>query len=160
MSKSLIGTKIAILVANGFDQQDFTDIQKTLNAAGASLKVVSPDQGLVNGWEGSAWGHHFPVDQQLSSALGADFDMLVVPGGQRSMDKLKTTAHTKRFINSFMTSVKKVVMFGDAVGLLEYAGQGSDASGYENVMVVSNADEQDVAEFLATVGEDSIQEAA
>ena len=123
MHKPLAGTKIAILVANGFVQQDFTEIQKTLNAAGATLKIISPDQGLVNGWEGAGWGHHFPVDQQLSTALGADFDMLVVSGGQRSLDKLKTTAHTRRFIGSFLTYGKPVALFGDAASMLVYAGQ-------------------------------------
>lgn len=123
MSKPLLGTKIALLVANGFNQQDFTDIQRALTLAGGSLKIISPDQGLVNGWEGTGWGHHFPIDQQLSTALGADFDMLVVPGGQRGLDKLKTTAHTKRFVNSFMMGNKPVAMVGNAVDLLVFAEQ-------------------------------------
>jgi protease I len=162
MRKSLTGIKIAILVANGFDQQDFTAVQKTLNTVGASLKVVSPDQGLVNGWEGSGWGHHFPVDQQLASALGADFDILVVPGGQRSMDKLKTTAHTKRFVNSFMTSGKKVALFGDAVGLLAFAGQG-DVAEHDNVVAIAGVENAaDMIAFFAesAAAEDGIQEAA
>ncbi len=160
MSKTLHGIKIAILVANGFNQQDFTAAQKALGSEGASLKLVSPDQGLVNGWEGSGWGHHFPVDQQLATALGADFDMLVVPGGQRSMDKLKTTAHTKRFVNSFMVSDKKVFLFGDAVALLDFAGQGTDASVHANVLVVDDLENiASVLDFL-TVAEDEIQQAA
>lgn len=123
MSKSLSGMKIAILVSNGFNQQDMTETQKVMNSLGVSLKLISPDQGLVNGWEGTGWGHHFAVDQQLSTALGADFDVLVVPGGQRSLDKLKTTAHTRRFVSSFVTAQKPVVMFNDAIDLLGYAQQ-------------------------------------
>lgn len=160
MSKTLHGTKIAILVANGFCQQDYTALQKTMNSAGASLKLVSPDQGLVNGWEGSGWGHHFPVDQQLGTALGADFDILVVPGGQRSMDKLKTTAHTKRFVNSFMVSAKKVVLFNEAIELLDFAGHGSDASAHANVMVLN--DLENVAAILDffSGNDEMIQQAA
>ncbi|MGZ9096772.1 MAG: DJ-1/PfpI family protein [Micavibrio sp.] len=133
MSKSLPGTKIAILVSNGFNQQDMTDTQKLLNSMGASLKIISPDQGLVNGWEGAGWGHHFAVDQQLSTALGADFDVLMVPGGQRSLDKLKTTAHTRRFVNSFVTAGKPVALFNEAIDLLVYAEQvaGRTVSGPE-----------------------------
>jgi protease I len=123
MSKSLTGSKIAILVSNGFNQQDMTDTQKLLTSLGVSLKIVSPDQGLVNGWEGAGWGHHFAVDQQLSTSLGADFDILVVPGGQRSLDKLKTTAHTRRFVNSFLSAGKPVALFDNAVDLLVYAAQ-------------------------------------
>ena len=160
MRKTLHGTKIALLVANGFNQQDYTAIQKTMNSAGASLKLVSPDQGLVNGWEGSGWGHHFPVDQQLGTALGADFDILVVPGGQRSMDKLKTTAHTKRFVNSFMVSAKKVVLFSDAVALLEFAGQGADASVHDNVLVIDDLENVSAILDFFVVTEEDIQQAA
>ncbi len=135
MNKPLSGTKIAILVANGFTQQDFTEAQKILNTAGATLKIISPDQGLVNGWDGSGWGHHFPVDQPLGTALGADFDMLVMPGGQRSLDKLKTTAHTRRFVGSFLTYGKPVAMFGDAASILVYVEQaaGRRVAGPESV---------------------------
>ncbi len=135
MSKSLTGSKIAILVANGFNQDDMTTAQKALLSPGASVKIVSPDQGLVNGWEGAGWGHHFAVDQALSTSLGADFDVLVVPGGQRSMDKLKTTAHTRRFLNSFLSAGKPVALFDDAADLLVYAAQaaGRNVAGPDSV---------------------------
>lgn len=136
MSKSLPGQKIAILVANGFEQADFTETQRALIAAAATVKVVSPDQGLVNGWEGQGWGHHFPVDQVLSTALGADFDMLVVPGGARSLEKLKTTAHTRRFFNSFINAGKPVAVFGDVTALLDYAGQNTDSAAHPSLYAV------------------------
>ena len=81
-------------------------------------KIISPDAGLVNGWAGDHWGHHYAVDAALGTALSGDYDMLIVPGGQRSLDKLKMTAHTKRFINGFLVSEKPVVMYGDALHVL------------------------------------------
>ncbi|MDB5491173.1 MAG: ThiJ/PfpI family protein [Micavibrio sp.] len=144
MSKFLTGTKIAILVANGFEQNDFTQSQRALLAAGATLKVISPDQGLVNGWEGSSWGHHFAVDQTLSTSLGADFDMLVIPGGERSLNKLKTTAHTKRLISSVMNANKPVVLFNDASSLLEHCGLPSEVGNLTNV-VAATAEEHSAA---------------
>ncbi len=122
-NKVLSGVKIAILVANGFDEADMTESQRALLAAGATLKVVSVDQGLVNGWQGRGWGHHFAVDLPLSAALAADFTMLVIPGGSRSLEKLKLTAHTRRFIGGFMAANKAVAVFGDAVRLLAFADQ-------------------------------------
>lgn len=123
MSKPLLGIKIAILVANGFSEQDMTETQRALLTAGANIRVVSMDNGLVNGWHGTGWGHHFAVDSALSSALAADYDMLVIPGGQRSLDKLKLTAHTRRFIGGFMAASKPVAAFGDAVDLLAFTEQ-------------------------------------
>ena len=118
VTKVLAGSKIAILVANGCTEQDMTEAQRALIEAGATTKIISPDAGLVNGWAGDHWGHHYAVDVTLSTALSADFDMLVVPGGQRSLDKLMLTAHTKRFVNGFLVADKPVVMYGDALHLL------------------------------------------
>jgi protease I len=121
--KSLTGQKIAILAANGFDEADMIAAQRALVAAGATMRLVSSDNGLVNGWDGKGWGHNFPVDAALNTALGVDYDALVIIGGQRSFDKLKMTAHTKRFVGSFMMAQKPVVAFGDAAEILMDADQ-------------------------------------
>jgi protease I len=122
MSKPLLGTKIAILIANGFCEQDMTETQRALAEAKANMRIVSTEQGLVNSWTGEGWGHHFAVDTNISTALGADFDMLIIPGGQRSHDKLKLTAHTRRFVSSFMASHKPVIVFNDALNIMLATG--------------------------------------
>lgn len=121
MNKSLAGAKIAILVANGFNEQDLTHTQRALQAKGAHARIIGMDQGLVNSWTGESWGHHFAADHVLSAALAADFSMLVVPGGRRSVEKLKLTAHTRRFIGGFMDAGKPVALYDDAVDLLVFA---------------------------------------
>ena len=123
MSKSLSGAKIAMLIANGFHQDEMIGLQKSLTSHEASVRIVSPENGLVNGWDGKGWGHHFAVDVPLSTSLGADYSALVVPGGQRSIEKLNLTAHTKRFINSFMDSEKPVVVLNNAANILILADQ-------------------------------------
>ncbi len=128
--------KVAVLVANGFDEKNFIKGQKFLMEIGASIKVISMNQGLVNGWnvEENGWGHNYAVDTQLNSALGADYDALVIPGGSRSLEKLKMTAHTRRFIGSFMSARKPVAAMDDALNIMEHA-QAID--GYD----VANMDE-------------------
>ena len=118
MKKPLLGVKVAILVANGFSEQDMTTAQKSLIESGANVRIVSPENGLVNSWDGQGWGHHFAVDAPLGTALAADYAVLVVPGGQRSIDKLNLTGHTKRFVSSFMSASKPVVIMDDALHLL------------------------------------------
>ncbi len=136
MNKPFIGEKIAILVANGFNEQDLTHTQRALQSKGANTRIIGMDQGLVNSWTGDSWGHHFASDAVLSTALAADFDMLVVPGGRRSVEKLKLTAHTRRFIGGFMDAGKPVAIFDDALELLVFAGrvQGRTVAGPEGSM--------------------------
>lgn len=120
MAKALQSLKIAVLMSNGFNETEFLSIQKAMIEQGASLRIISTDSGLVNGWDGKGWGHNFAIDAQLNTALGIDYDALIIPGGQRSLDKLKLTAHSRRFVGSFIAAMKPVVCMGDAVQLLAH----------------------------------------
>ena len=142
MIKSLTETKIAVLVANGFDEQNFLSVQKVMQEMGATLRIISSNQGLVNGWDvdAGAWGHNYAVDAPLNTALGVDYDALIIPGGQRSVEKLKMTAHTRRFIGSFMAAEKPVAVMGDAVLLMAYAEQIVDRN------VSGNEEARDIVE--------------
>jgi putative intracellular protease/amidase len=141
--QSLAGKTIAILVANGFEEVMMTEPQRALLGAGAALKLVSPEQGLVNGWHGQAWGHYFPIDIALSGALAADFDALIVPGGLRSIEKLAASAHAKRFLRGFIDAGKPVAALGEAARLLIAADRAAGRT---------IAGEQGQAEALETAG--------
>lgn len=118
MDKPLIGKKAAFLVANGFSEQDLIVVQRLVQNLGGETKIVSMDQGLVNSWNGSSWGLNFAADFALNQSLAADYSLLVIPGGQRGIDKLKLTAHTKRFINGFLACGKPVVALNEALDIL------------------------------------------
>lgn len=122
---SLAGQNIAILVANGFEEIEMTEPQRALIAAGATVKIVSAEQALVNGWHGDGWGHYFPVDVPLSNALAADFDALLVPGGRRSIEKMAGLPHAHRIIKGFLDAEKPVALLSEAPTLLIAADRAS-----------------------------------
>lgn len=118
MTATLAGKTIAILAANGFDENQMTEIQRALTTAKAKFKTVAPEQGVVNGWQKDRWGHYFPVDANIGEALGSDFDFLVIPGGERAIAKLKTNPHTRRIVNHFLEAGKPVAAIGAGAALL------------------------------------------
>ena len=118
IDKPLAGRTIAVLLANGFEEEEFTEPQKRLIEAGATTKIVSRANGLVNGWYEGSWGHFFPIDQDLAETLAIDYDGLVVPGGSRAVDKLAEEPHASRVIKAFVRAGAPVTIIGDAVGLL------------------------------------------
>lgn len=119
MSQSILaGQKIAIMVANGFEEVHFTETQRAFAGTGAQVTVISPENGLANGWHDNAWGHYFPTDKQLGDVLAADYTALIVPGGKRSIDKLAGLAHARRIITGFIDAEKPVMLFGAAPALL------------------------------------------
>jgi protease I len=113
-----MGKSVAILAANGFDETMLTEIQRALIKVKATVKTIAPEQGVVNGWQNEGWGHYFPVDAQISEALGSDYDMLVIPGGERAVAKLKTNPHARRIINHFFEAEKPIAAAGAGVALL------------------------------------------
>ena len=122
MQKPLAGLNAAILIANGFNEIEMTTFQRALLEAGASPKIISVESSLAHGWQDKGWGHYHPVDKHISDALAADYDLLIVPSGHRGHDKLKQTAHTRRFIGGFMMAYKPVLAMGDAVKLMAEIG--------------------------------------
>lgn len=122
MQKPLAGLNVAILVANGFNEIEMTTFQRALLEAGAHPKLISVESSLAHGWQDKGWGHYHPVDKHLSDALAADYDVLIVPSGYRGHEKLKQTAHTRRFIGGFMMAYKPVLAMGDSVKLMAETG--------------------------------------
>jgi protease I len=117
----LAGKNVAILVANGFEEMEMTEPQRALLRLGAAPKIISPEQGLVNGWLGAAWGHYFPTDRHVGDVLAADFDLLVLPGGERSVAKLASNPHTRRIVGHFLEAGKGIAAIDDGVKLLAVA---------------------------------------
>jgi protease I len=118
MTLALAGKNVAILAANGFDETQMTEIQRALTKFRAVTRTIAPEQGVVNGWQGEGWGHYFPVDAQIGEALGSDFDVLVIPGGERAITKLKTNPHARRIVTHFLEAGKPIAAIGAGVALL------------------------------------------
>jgi protease I len=118
MDKILSGKKVCIVVASGFAEEQFSELQRMLNREGAVVTTVAPEQGLVHGWFENAWGHYFPVDKNLGEALGSDFDRIIMIGGGRAVEKLKGNLHTRRILRHFFEAHKPIVALAEAIELL------------------------------------------
>lgn len=104
----LNGKRVAMLVADGFEQVEMTEPRRALEAAGASVEIVSPRAGRVKGWETQEWGDDFEVDVVLSSADAEDYDALVLPGGVMNPDKLRAMPEARAFVRAFAENGKPI----------------------------------------------------
>lgn len=110
----MTGKKVMLLVANGFAQTNFISLQRELTSLNADMTVVSSEKNLVNGFNGSEWGLTFPVDQQIDSVLGSDFDAVIIVGGEQSVKRLDSNPHTSRILEAFAEMDKPVVLLNEA----------------------------------------------
>jgi len=105
---TLRGKRIAILVANGFEQVELTEPRKALEQAGATTQVVSPEEGAVKGWNMKEWGNEIPVDVPLDQANAENFDALLLPGGVMNPDHLRMNPDAVSFVKDFTDAGKPV----------------------------------------------------
>lgn len=108
MEKRLKGKKVAILVADGFEQVELTEPKMALEAAGAEIEIVSPADNKVQGWNHDEKADLFSVDMPLKLARSDDYDALLLPGGVRNPDRLRTLTRAVEFIDGFFATGKPV----------------------------------------------------
>lgn len=108
MNRKLDGRKIAILVADGFEQVEMTEPRKALEAAGAKTNLISPDGKEVQGMNHHDKGDKFPADRALNKATAQDYDALLLPGGVANPDKLRTLPEAVQFAKDFATAGKPI----------------------------------------------------
>jgi protease I len=122
MMPKITDAKIAILATNGFEQSELMTPLQTLRDAGAKVTVIAPDAGQIKGWDNGGWGKSVDVDLVLADAKVADFDALVLPGGQINPDILRTNEHAVTFVRDFFNSGKPLAAICHAPWLLIEAG--------------------------------------
>lgn len=107
-NKQLKDKKVAILVENGFEQEELTRPRQALHNAGAKTEIVSPAGETVKGWDHVAWGEEFHVDVQLEKADPEHYDALLLPGGVMNPDKLRRNKQVQSFVRAFFDEGKPV----------------------------------------------------
>jgi protease I len=111
MANELIGKRIAIVVTDGFEQDELVKPKEALVQAGAEADIVSPNSDKVRGWKYTDWGDEFPVDTQIASADFNNYDGLMLPGGQINPDNLRMDKSVVQFVQSFVRTVNRSPRF-------------------------------------------------
>ncbi|KQU51807.1 glutamine amidotransferase [Bosea sp. Leaf344] len=115
---ALSGKSILILATHGFEQSELEVPQAKLKEAGATVHVVSPEAGEIKGWDKKDWGRAVKVDKALDQASAADYDAIVLPGGQMNPDTLRANPQALALIKSFFEQGKVVAAVCHAPWLL------------------------------------------
>lgn len=106
--------KIAVLLADGFDDTAVAEINKALLTAGATPKTVAPHLGVVAG----AQGESLKVDFSFLTGSSVLFDAIYVPGGDASIEALKRCQGTNEFVKEAFKHCKTIAASGSGVGFL------------------------------------------
>jgi deglycase len=122
MARKLDGKKVAILVADGFEQAELTKPRQALDEAGAETKIVSLKSGKIQGMQHADKGDTFEVDLTLDKARPEEFDALLIPGGFMNPDALRSNEDALEFTRHFFHEGKPVAAICHAPWVLVDAG--------------------------------------
>lgn len=108
MAADLSGRSVAVLAADGVDQVELTAPWQALKEAGADIVLVSLKPGSIQGVINDEKADTFKVDKVVGSVGAGDFDALVIPGGERSVEALRATPAAVDLVRAFMEADKPV----------------------------------------------------
>ncbi len=118
----LMGMRVAILVADDFEQVEMTEPRKALEQAGAKVTLVSSVQGRVQAMNHDVKADTFPVDMPIDQAKPEDFDAVMLPGGALNADTLRMNPQAQYFIKQIDRAGKPIAAICHAPWLLVSAG--------------------------------------
>lgn len=108
MATKLQGKRIAIVATDGFEQVELTEPQRALIDAGATVEIVAPRGGEIQGMNHQEKGSKVKVDRTLDEAKPGDYAALVLPGGVANPDFLRTDQRAVNFVKSFVQEKKPI----------------------------------------------------
>ena len=108
MANRLATKRIAFLATNGVEQVELTTPMEAVVAEGAAADIVSTKDGTIQAQKGDNKADTFEVDRTTDRVSVNDYDALVIPGGTKSPDRLRTDANAVAFVRDFVDSGKPV----------------------------------------------------
>ena len=113
--KNSIKTRcIAILAANGVDENSLVAMKNALEAEGAKTKIIAPKLGSIK----SASGKEIKVNKSFLNTASVLFDAVYIPSGSQSATTLIAEPDAIHFVNEAFKHCKAIAANGDGVNFL------------------------------------------
>jgi len=120
----LSGKKVAILVDNYFEEDEFTGPLDALKQAGAKVEVIAaePENGEVQALQHVDKSRRYQIDKTLEEANIEDYDALVLPGGAINSDQLRMQDKARQWVKQVTEQGKPLAVICHAPWVLASAG--------------------------------------
>ena len=114
--------RVMILATNGFEQSELMKPKANLEDAGFETTVVGLEKGEIKGWKDKDWGDSVTVDKTVDEVSDcADYDALLLPGGQMNPDILRMNERAIAIVREFDMAGKPIAAICHAPWLLAEA---------------------------------------
>lgn len=112
---SIVTRNIAFLAANGVDEDSLDTMKSALENAGATVKIIAPKLGKIQGSN----GNEIKVDKSFLTAASVLFDAVYIPSGEKSVNALIAEPDAIHFVNQGYKHCKPIGVDGLGIVLLK-----------------------------------------
>jgi protease I len=118
----LSNVRVAVLATDGFEEAELTEPLRALKEAGATVEILSTQQGQIQ-----AFRHHdksimVDVDRLLDEARSEEYDAVLLPGGALNGDTLRIEPKVQSFLRQIQQAGKPIAAICHAPWELVSAG--------------------------------------
>jgi len=106
--------KVAILLENGFNNSELTQLIGILSGVGIQTEIASKNLGMLTSVE----GEQMKVDKNYFTTGSIKYDAVYLPGGQQSINSLMTQGDAMHFVNEAFKHAKTIGATSEGVDLL------------------------------------------
>jgi protease I len=100
--------RILIVATDGFEEWELFGPRQILQQRGAEVVLASPKRDPIQATVHDDPGKTIRPDLTVDEALADDFDALILPGGVRNPDHLRTNARVIQLIKDFAAQNKPI----------------------------------------------------
>ena len=148
-------SRVLIVATDGFEESELFGPREILLERGADVKLASPDLKPIQATVHDDPGKTIRPDMTIEQAHADDFDALILPGGVRNPDQLRTNKAAIDLIRAFANSGKPVAAICHGLWLLVEADllRGKSATSWPSIRTdLKNAGANVVEQAAVTDG--------
>ena len=122
MANKLQGKRVAFLATDMVEQVELTEPWQAVKDEGATVELVSLEEGEIQGFNHYDKADTFKVDRTVEEARADDYDALVIPGGVGNPDTMRGDENAIQFVRDFFEQGKPVGVICHGPWMLVEAG--------------------------------------
>ena len=132
---TLEGKRVLIMSTDGFEESELFGPREVLLREGAEVLLASPSRAPIQATVHDDPGRTIRPDLLIEEARAQEFDGLILPGGVRNPDQLRTDARAIALIRAFAGQAKPVAAICHGPWLLVEADllRGRRATGWPSI---------------------------
>ncbi|HTL10648.1 MAG TPA: catalase HPII [Chitinophagaceae bacterium] len=151
IKNSIRTRKIALLAADGVDEQSLLRMKKALEAEGAMTDIIAPRLGVITAENNT----EIPVTQSLLTAASVMYDAVYVAGGVNCAATLEGEPDAVHFLNEAFRHCKAIAAHSSAMQVLEatYFSKRIQEKKREDGILIADDTKRLAADFITAIAQ-------